>query len=391
MLVSILIFSLANWLFSGAGINADNYNGVVLVFIKFGIRLALLPLVAGLSYELLRFLAFLPDNVFTNILRAPGLALQKLSTKEPDDGMAEVALKSFLAVQAMDEGSSVPEVRFGQISMADAHKIIDADLAGTNADKSESGWILCDALKRKRAALAEVKEINIEQYRKIKAVTAERKKGRPLWYILGYTDFYGIRMQIAEGALIPRPETELLCEKAIGILNEKDGGAGQSVLDLCTGSGCIALAIAKNTAARITAADIGEAALAVAKKNLEGKALVVQSDMFAALDGKKFDMIICNPPYIETAAIAALDKEIKEFEPLTALDGGADGLDFYRKLALCAHEHMNAGGTLLLEIGAGQAGAVTELLKNNFTDIRVYKDLNGTDRIVETKYEYNQA
>jgi release factor-specific protein-(glutamine-N5) methyltransferase len=387
MIVSILLFSLANWLFWQIGINPNNYGGVALVFIKFGIRLALLPLVAGLSYELLRFLAALPDNAFTNILRAPGLALQRLSTREPDDSMAAVALKSFLAVAEMDGNENVREVKFGQMSLTEARKIIADDLAGTDADKAEADWILCDALKCRRAALASIAEIDMEQYRRIKAVTAERKKGRPLWYVLGYTDFYGIRMRICEGALIPRPETELLCERAIQIIKEREGA--QTVLDLCTGSGCVALAIAKNTDASVTASDVSDGAIAAANENLlplKDRVRVVKSDMFAEFSGKRFDIIVCNPPYVASADVDTLDRSVKDFEPRIALDGGADGLGFYRKIAACAYEHLNNGGVLLLEVGAGQAGAVAELLGGKFKNIAVKKDLNGIERIIECAY-----
>lgn len=378
MIVSILIFSLANWLFSIAGISAENYGKVANIFIKFGIRLALLPFVAGLSYELLKFLAFLPDNAFTNILRAPGLALQRLTTYPPTDDMAEVALKSFLAVAEMDNDPNIAEVSFGEIPIAEIRAIIAKELEGTNADCSESDWILCDALKKRRNELREVTKTDINQYRRIREILERRKNCEPLWYVLGYTDFYRNRIIVNNSALIPRPETELLCETAIKLI----GDAPAAVLDLCTGSGCIALAVAKNTKAAVTASDISAKALSVAAQNLKGAAEIVESDLFENLAGRKFDFVISNPPYIAKAVIETLDTEVKNYEPLEALDGGEDGLDFYRRIIADAPEHLNDGGRLLLEIGYDQAAPVTELLGEKFYNIEVIKDYGGNDRVV---------
>ena len=382
MIVSILIFSLANWLFASLGINADNYGKVAIIFIKFGIRLALLPFVAGLSYELLKFLAFLPDNKFTLVLRAPGLALQRLTTYPPTDDMAEVALKSFLAVAEMDENAEIKEVSFGEMSLQEIRTVINEALKGTNADSSECDWILCDTLKKRRSELSQVEKINLEQYRRISDILVRRQKQEPLWYILGYTDFYRNRIMVNNSVLIPRPETERLCEEAIKRIGDKDGA---EVLDLCTGSGCIALAIAKNTKAHVSASDISEKALEVAKQNLKGLAETVKSDLFENLSGRKFDFIISNPPYIEKAVIETLDSEVKNYEPIEALDGGEDGLDFYRKIIESAPAYLNGGGTVLFEIGYNQAQSVVGLLEKDFEDFEVIKDYGGLDRVVVAK------
>ena len=379
MIVSILVFSLANWLFSLMGLSAENYNKVAYIFIKFGIRLALLPFVAGLSYELLKFLAFLPDNKFTNILRAPGLALQRLTTYPPTDDMAEVALKSFLAVADMDGDGSIAEVSFGEIPITEVRAIIAESLKNTNADSSEPDWILCDALKKRRSELRDVTKIDLAQYRRISEILSRRKNCEPLWYVLGYTDFYKNRIIVNNSVLIPRPETEILCEQAIKRISGADNA---SVLDLCTGSGCIALAVAKNTNATVTASDAMKDALKVAAQNLRGSAELVESDLFENLSGRKFDFILSNPPYIAKSVLDTLDSEVKDYEPLIALDGGEDGLDFYRRIALDAPGHLNDGGTLMLEIGYDQAESVSSLLKESFENIEVIKDYGGNDRVV---------
>ena len=178
--------------------------------------------------------------------------------------------------------------------------------------------------------------------------------------------------------LIPRPETELLAERAVNEVNKRtDGGAPCAVLDLCTGSGCIARVLAEKTSAAVTAADISEEALIYARDNLAGRAEVVPSDMFSALAGRTYDVIVCNPPYIATAELPTLDEEVRR-EPQIALDGGADGLDFYRRLAAEAPAHLSDGGALLMEIGYDQGERVPAL----FGGGEVYKDYAGHDRIV---------
>lgn len=368
MVVSILIFALTNWAFSLMGAWGTK------IYVKLGLRLALLPLVAGLSYELLRGLALLPDNRFTTILRAPGLALQRLTTYPPDDEMAEVALTSFMAVLKMDEDATIPTTAFADVPLSALRARLGRMLPET-ADPSEVDWILCEALGVKRGDVNRYASVNISVRDRCLDI-AEKRKAAPLDYVLGHSEFYGLKVAVGSGVLIPRPETELLAERAIHA-----AGAGGRVLDLCCGSGCIALAVAENTTAEVTAADISETALGYARKNLaDTAARVVQSDLFSALGGETFDVIVCNPPYIATAVIETLSPEVQA-EPREALDGGADGLDVYRRLAAEYAEHLNPGGVLLLEIGYDQGESVPAL----FGGGRVYKDYAGNDRIVEVR------
>jgi len=208
--------------------------------------------------------------------------------------------------------------------------------------------------------------------------------GRPLWYIIGDTDFCGYKIKVDERVLIPRPETEELAMMTVASLEE-----GNSVLDLCTGSGALAIAIYKEAEksgrkVKMTAVDISAEALEVAKENAEANGadiLFLQSDLFSRIRGR-FDVIVSNPPYIPTAVIDTLQREVKDYEPHLALDGGADGLDIYRCIAAEASKYLNRGGALLMEVGAGQAEDVIKLFHGNLCSM-VVKDFNGVDRYVK--------
>ncbi|MDE7395448.1 MAG: peptide chain release factor N(5)-glutamine methyltransferase, partial [Clostridiales bacterium] len=327
MIVSILMFSLANW-----GLSYFSWGGKL--FVKMGVRLALLPIVAGLSYELLRFLARLPDNVFTDILRAPGLALQRLTTYPPDDEMAEVALKSFLTVLAMDEDLSMETVRFGEYRISAVGKECNAALTVHGLDEreaaAETDWILCSALGCRRNDLRTVSKLNLSQYRAVNEMIGRRVNGEPLDYILGKSEFFGHTLKVTPAVLIPRMETERLAEEAIKRIGEAD----MRVLDLCTGSGCIALAIAKATRAKVVASDLSEDALGIARINLKDSGVeLLCGDLFDAVNGEDpFDIIVTNPPYIKREEIDMLQTEVRA-QPRLALDGGSDGLAFYRRIA----------------------------------------------------------
>ncbi len=203
----------------------------------------------------------------------------------------------------------------------------------------------------------------------------------PLQHILGKAYFYGLEFYVSPSVLIPRPETELLVEHAL-----KELHAGMTVLDLCTGSGCIAITAATQCPGiKTDASDVSYEALEVAGKNADAnKAAVnfIHSDLFEEISGQ-YDMILSNPPYISQAEMQTLMPEVKDHDPQLALYGGIDGLDFYKRIASGAPDHLNPGGILMMEIGAGQANDVSTLLKeNDFTDIQIIQDLNGLDRIV---------
>lgn len=383
MLVSILVFSLANSLALLCGLYTDNSKADYVI--RFCFKLLLLPFVAGISYEILRALAKTESKFFL-IFKAPGLLLQRLTTREPEDDMIECAIEAFNRVKAMDEDESIPETSFAVAGeMSKLLAVTKRRFARAGIEEDEAEWIFALSLGLQKSAVkGEERLLKSEQVREILNIADERLTGRPLWYIIGNADFYGYELNVDERVLIPRPETEGLARLALSCAEE-----GAKVLDLCTGSGAVAIALKKEGEKkglnlRVSACDISEDALAVAKGNAEKcKADVkfVQSDLFARVRGR-FDVIVSNPPYIPTDVIPTLQREVKDHEPIIALDGGADGLDFYRRIAESAGKYIEKGGVLLMEVGENEAQAVVKLFK--YCDYSmILKDDFGVDRYVK--------
>ncbi len=214
----------------------------------------------------------------------------------------------------------------------------------------------------------------------------------PVAYLVGKTEFYSIEIEVSPDCLIPRPETELLVGRAIEFLRGRKGP--QSVCDLCTGSACIAVAIAKNFPhAHILATDISDGALKVAARNIEKYQLAEQitllnGDLFDPviphLDAGKFDLIVCNPPYVSEVEYDALDRNVRQYEPALSLRAGPDGLDIYRRIADQAWSMVKDDGAIMLEVGYAQGNAVSSLLDQSglAADVKIEKDFNDNDRIV---------
>ena len=223
---------------------------------------------------------------------------------------------------------------------------------------------------------------------KIEELKALRYSGVPIQHITGRWEFYGLPLEVTEDTLIPRPDTETLVEVGIGLLKDRSKGR---VLDLCCGTGCVGLAVLKNVSDGITGvlADLSEPALEVAKRNvaknlLTGRTLTFKVDAMAEADPVlgKFHLILCNPPYIPTGEIMGLDVEVQR-EPHMALDGGADGLDFYRAVSLNFSSALNRGGALAFEVGLGQFEDVMKILEEaGFQNVQFACDLAGIERVV---------
>ena len=384
--LSVIIMAFVTWLLTLAGLSTENLQlavgegaGRILYnLIIMGVGLCCVPLIAGLSYELLKFVAKMPENAFFMIFKAPGFALQALTTKKPDDGMAEAAIIAFEKVLEMDADPAVPAVDFYEMTMRDAHKYVAQKYAEAGIDDaSEIDWMLCSVLGVGRMELAHVAKLDRKQAELLKVRAAERASGKPLDYVTGESDFYGIKLKVNEDVHLPRMETETVALEAVKLIKEK-GYA--TALDLMTGSGCIAALLLAGTDARVTASDISEKALDVARENLGGRATLVRSDVFSDIDGT-FDIIVSNPPYIRSADIDGLQREVT-CQPRISLDGGEDGLTFYRKIAERAAEKLNDGGALVLETGHDQAAEVTALLERDFKEIKCVKDLSGSDRVI---------
>ena len=228
-------------------------------------------------------------------------------------------------------------------------------------------------------------ELSTEQTARLLMVVDQRKSGVPLAYVLGERWFYGMRFCVSPEVLIPRQETELLAEEAIRLI----GQFGYSnVLDVCTGSGCIAAAIAKHTSACVFASDLSEDALQIAQQNALALGVPISffcADLLWGVCGR-FDLITANPPYIRSSVISTLASEVRDHEPRLALDGGADGLSLYRKLLPQAKEHLTSEGSILLEIGYDQGEAISSLLlAEGYREIRMIQDYSQRDRIVAAR------
>lgn len=231
------------------------------------------------------------------------------------------------------------------------------------------------------------KEVSQECEQKFWKEIEELKQGMPIQYLTNQQWFYGIEFYVNHHVLIPQPDTEILVEEVIEVL--KNSPKKRKILDLCTGSGAIAIALAKHTNAKIKAADISEQALKIARKNANLNEVEIeffQSNMFENVN-EKFDWIVSNPPYIETKTLQNLPQEVKN-EPRLALNGGKDGLDFYHILGKEAPKYLAQGGFLAVEIGFNQKEKVMKILKDSrFCEIYSKKDLGGNDRIVVRKME----
>lgn len=252
--------------------------------------------------------------------------------------------------------------------------------------------LLANILNVKKEYLLIHSEEEIKQEDKIKYENCIKEliKGKPLQYITNKQEFMGLDFYVDENVLIPQPDTEILVEKAIeiAVTTQKN-----KILDMCTGSGCIAISLAKKiNNAQIIAVDISNNALNVANKNainnnVENKIKFINSDMFNNIE-EKFDIIVSNPPYIETETINKLEIEVQN-EPHLALDGGIDGLKFYKTIANNAFKYLNENGYLLLEIGYNQQNSVTQLLQDigKYKNIETVKDLGGNYRVVIARKE----
>lgn len=264
--------------------------------------------------------------------------------------------------------------------------------AGIEGAQLEARELVCCAAGKSREqfyrdmtlyASAQVEE-------QLAGLVERRLAGEPVAYIIGEWEFYGLSLKVSPDVLIPRMDTEILAERAI--LLARAAGAGARVLDLCAGSGCVGLAAAANVPeCRVVLADVSEPALKLCKDNirrcgLNARVTCVRADALeepaAAL--WDFDVIACNPPYIPSGDIAGLDAGVRDYEPRSALDGGADGLDFYRAIARRWGKALRLGGSLVFEVGIGQAQDVEGILTmNGFERVQSTRDTQGIWRVVE--------
>ena len=264
--------------------------------------------------------------------------------------------------------------------------------AGIDAAQLEARELVCYAADKSREQLYRDMHLyaSAELEKRVDDLVRRRLDGEPGAYIIGEWEFYGLPLNISQDVLIPRADTEVLAER--GIQKAREAGAGARVLDLCAGSGCVGLAIAANAPeCRVVLGELSEGALRICKQNVRRNNLNARVTCLSvdALEPPAsslwdFDVIVSNPPYIPTADIEGLEHSVKDFEPLMALDGGEDGLDFYRFIAAKWKTALRLGGTLIFEVGIGQAPAVEEILAmNGYEDIKTTIDTGEIWRVVE--------
>lgn len=231
------------------------------------------------------------------------------------------------------------------------------------------------------------KKLSDKQKEHFLSMIKDRLNGRPIAYIVGHREFMGLDFYVKEGVLIPRPDTETLVEEIIEICKDKY----VNILDIGTGSGAITVSLAKYLPkSKLTSFDISDIPLEVGKINainngVDNKIEFIKSDLFSAIKEKdiKFDVIVSNPPYIRKADMNTLHTQVKDYEPYNALEGGIDGLDFYKNITEQSHLYINKGGVLAYEVGHDQAQDVAMIMQNNgYTNIYTKKDIQGIDRVV---------
>ncbi|WP_244833700.1 peptide chain release factor N(5)-glutamine methyltransferase [Clostridium sp. BJN0001] len=365
MFVSIIIFTFTGW-------------GSIIE--RMILRIVLIPLITGISYEIIRWLGK-NDNTLSKIIASPGLKLQILTTREPDDSQIEVAIESLKTAEGIKDETIGDLLKRGNLILE--KKDIDTS-------KLDSELLLGNVLNKERVFLITHKEEKVtdEQSKKYYDLINLRSKKMPVKYILKKCDFMGIDFYIEEGVLIPRSDTEILVDRVLKNIKEEDK---KSVCDLCCGSGAIGIALAyyrKNI--NVDFVDYYHIPEKVTKiniknYNLEDRTNFIRSNLLDKLidSEKKYDIIVSNPPYIEKDEINNLMDDVKKYEPLTALDGGTDGLKFYREISKQSINILNFSGILAFEIGYNQGENVKNIMEHSgYKNIKIIKDLAGLDRVV---------
>ncbi|MEW8956105.1 peptide chain release factor N(5)-glutamine methyltransferase [Clostridium sp.] len=371
MVISILLFSFVSW---------------KSFWYRLGYRILLLPLVSGITYEIIKWLGK-NDNILTTVVAYPGLKLQELTTKEPDEKQIEVAIASLKAA----EGIKSKEKSIGELLNYSNEELKSV---GIETYVLDSQLLLSKVIERDKLYLITNRNelVSLENEEEFKNLVKKRKGKMPIKYILNHCEFMGLDFYVKECVLIPRGDTEILVEEALKII---DNNNLKDICDLCCGSGAIGLSIgALREDVNITCVDIDSVPCEVTninmeRLNLKDKARFIQSDLLKVLikNKEKFNVIISNPPYIRKEVINTLMEDVKDFEPHLALDGGVDGLDFYRRITDESTKCLLDQGYLAFEIGHDQGKEVENIMAlNGFKDIRTIKDLAGLDRVVIGKY-----
>lgn len=367
MFVSVLVFTFTGW------------GGFIQRLL---IRIVLIPVISGVTYEIIKWLGKNNSSV-ARIISYPGLKLQELTTKEPEDDQIEVAIASLKAAEGLNDVNISMLLDRGTI-----------ELVGIDTARLDSQLLLGKVLqKSKLHIITNFEEVvpkeKVEEYLQL---IYKRKNRMPVKYIIGECDFMGLDFNVEEGVLIPRSDTEVLVEEVLKLIKEDDE---LQICDLCCGSGAIGIALAhyrKNI--HVDSVDYYEIPEKVTKENiiknnLSGRVTFIKSDLLKdiIITRKKYNIIVSNPPYIKSKEIETLMSDVKDYEPAHALDGGKDGLMFYRRIIEESKNALIEGGILAFEIGYNQAKDVKALMGlNGFEEVVVHQDLAGLDRVVLGKF-----
>ncbi len=367
MFVSIIIFSFTGW------------GGIIE---RLAIRIIFIPVVTGISYELIKWLGK-NDSILSKIIAYPGLKLQLLTTKEPDDSQIEVAIASLKAA----EGIKDPDKKIEELINTGTFTLKEK---GIDTARLDAELLLGSIIEKNRVYLITHKEeeVSIENVEKYFYLIEKRRNKMPVKYILKRCEFMGIDFYVEEGVLIPRDDTEILVEEVLKNIEENEE---KQICDLCCGSGAIGISLARfRQNIKVDLIDyypIPEkvSSINIKKNNLENRVSFIKSDLLQrSIENQKiYDIIVSNPPYIEEEEIDNLMDDVKNYEPHTALNGGFDGLDFYRKIIDQSKYVLKQNGILAFEIGYNQGETVKLFMEeHNFKDIKVIKDFASFDRVV---------
>lgn len=366
MLVSVILFSLTGW--------GGFWQRLIL-------RIVFMPIVAGITYEIIKWLGR-TESKLGKIIAYPGLKLQELTTKEPDDAQLEVAIESLKAAEGIEYKKKIGEL------LIDGNKILKE--ANIDTYILDTQLLLGKVLGKDKLHLITNKEEEVSKFkeREFYSLIEKRKNKMPISYILKTTEFMGLDLHVEEGVLIPRGDTEILVEETLKFMDEDKE---YEVCDLCCGSGAIGISIAhfrENT--KVDLIDYYDVPEKVTKRNivkqkLSNRAKFIKSDLLNEVinQQKKYDILVSNPPYIKEEVIDTLMEDVKDYEPHTALSGGNDGLDFYRRIVDDSDKILKENGILAFEIGHDQGEEVSNLMiEKGYKNVRVVKDLAGLDRVV---------
>lgn len=366
MFVSIVLFTLTGW--------GGFWQRLLL-------RIILMPLVAGITYELIKWLGR-TESKLGKVIAYPGLKLQEITTKEPDDSQLEVAIKALMAAEGIEYKKTIGEL------LIDGNKILKE--ANIDTYILDTQLLLGKVLQKDKLYLITNKEEEVNKFKEKEfyRLINKRKDKMPIKYILKNAEFMGLDFYVEEGVLIPRGDTEILVEE---VLKNITASNQYDICDLCCGSGAIGISIAtlrENT--KIDLIDYYDIPEKVTKKNinkhkLSSRVEFIKSDLLeeAIKREKKYDILVSNPPYIKEEVIETLMDDVKNYEPHTALSGGNDGLYFYRKIVEDSDKILKENGILAFEIGHDQGEEVSALMtQKGYKGVRVIKDLAGLDRVV---------